>query len=321
MSGKTVYNDFRDDLARDGFCVVKNVISEQKAADYVNEIHQWLEDFGLGYDRNDPSTIREECLPIIHQKGLIQAYGATHESFTWGVRSEPGVIGVFEKIFGTEDLIVSFDAVNVSLPRKDLAPNKPWAHQDQDPERPGFRCVQGFVNLAEAGDNDGGLVVLKGGHHISEEYHRAFKDEEQEFRWTNEVYTFRETGLAWLKERGYEWVKVNAGPGDLVLWESRVPHYNVSPQAGNPRFVVYTSYAPVYTAEEEDLLRKKELFEKLDGHSHWPQGLQPFIKEFVSPKRNGEPDPVNTWKPRKAPVLSERAYKLTGIPYIKSQAA
>lgn len=48
------------------------------------EFHQWLEDFGLGYKRDDPSTIREECLPIIHQKGLIQAYGAPHEvRLTW----------------------------------------------------------------------------------------------------------------------------------------------------------------------------------------------------------------------------------------------
>lgn len=54
------------------------------------------------------------------------------QSFAWGVRSEPGVIEAFEKIHGTEDLIVSFDSVNISLPnRKDLPPNKPWAHQDQ----------------------------------------------------------------------------------------------------------------------------------------------------------------------------------------------
>ena len=44
-----------------------------------DEIQEWLESFGLGYKRDDPSTIREECLPIIHQKGLVQAYGAPHE--------------------------------------------------------------------------------------------------------------------------------------------------------------------------------------------------------------------------------------------------
>ncbi|KAI5477303.1 phytanoyl-CoA dioxygenase family protein [Pseudohyphozyma bogoriensis] len=321
FSGATTYGDFRDDLVRDGYAVVKGVVSPERAGMYVDEMQSWLEGFGLGYKRDDPSTVREECLPVMHQKGLLQAYGATHESFTWGVRSEPGVIGVFEKLYQTEDLLVSFDAVNVSLAnRKDLPEIKPWAHQDQDPERPGFRCVQGFVNLNPSGDNDGGLMILKGGHKVSQEYHDAFRDEEREFRWTNEMYLFKDTGLAWLKERGYEWIKVNCGPGDLVLWDSRAPHFNAAPKGNTDRFVVYTCFMPVSTATREDLLQKQALFEAQDGHSHWPQAFQPFIKEFVAPKRNGVPDPLNTWKPRNPPVLGERAFKLTGIPYLKTEA-
>lgn len=46
---------------------------------HTDEIHTWLESFGLGYNRNDPSTVRDECLPIIIAKGLVQAYGAPHE--------------------------------------------------------------------------------------------------------------------------------------------------------------------------------------------------------------------------------------------------
>jgi hypothetical protein len=104
------------------------------------------------------------------------------------------------------------------------------------------RASQGFVNLAHSGDDDGGLVVLKEGHKISEEYHNAFREEDRGFRWTNEVgsrprldrldldhadefpnkqiYQFKDTGLNWLKERGYEWLKVNCEPGDLVLCKS-----------------------------------------------------------------------------------------------------
>lgn len=36
--------------------------------------------------------------------------------------------------------------------------------------------------------------------------------------------------------------------------------------------------------------------------------------------RNGELDPHNRTEPVKKPVLSERVYKLTGIPYIKAEA-
>lgn len=109
------------------------------------------------------------------------------------------------RVYGTDDLIVSFDVVNVQWPhRKDAPPNKRWAHQDQDPERPGFRCLQGLVNLNENGPDDGGLVVMRGGHKISEEYHDTFRDEERIWQWTNEWYGYKDTGLAWLKERGYE---------------------------------------------------------------------------------------------------------------------
>jgi hypothetical protein len=33
------------------------------------------------------------------------------------LRSEPGVIEAFEKVYGTKDLLVSFDAVNVTFPK------------------------------------------------------------------------------------------------------------------------------------------------------------------------------------------------------------
>jgi hypothetical protein len=71
-------------------------------------------------------------------------YAVTHEDFVWKVRSEPGVVGAFETVYNDKDLIVSFDAVGFGFPnRTDLAKNTPWPHQDQDPDRPGFRCLQG----------------------------------------------------------------------------------------------------------------------------------------------------------------------------------
>lgn len=44
-------------------------------------------------------------------------YGLPHENFVWGIRSEPGVVGAFEKIYDDEDLIVSFDAINFQFPK------------------------------------------------------------------------------------------------------------------------------------------------------------------------------------------------------------
>lgn len=133
---------------------------------------------GLGYNRHDPTTTTTAHLPIINEKGMCAGYGLPHETFTWSIRTEPGVVAAFEKVYETDDLIVSFDAVNISFPnRTDLPANKPWPHQDQDRTRPGFRCLQGLVNLLPNGPDDGGLIVCKGAHLLSEEFHEAFEDE------------------------------------------------------------------------------------------------------------------------------------------------
>lgn len=152
--------------------------------------------------------------------------------------------------------------------RTDLPPNKPWPHQDQDPEKPGFRCLQGLVNLLPNGPNDGGLIVCKGGHMLSEQFHVDMKDEERIPAWTNEWYGLTENGMKWFADRGCEWEKVCAEPGDLLVWDSRTPHYNLSSTTSQPRFCIYTCYQPVSVATQEDLLKKKEAFEKWLGTTH-----------------------------------------------------
>lgn len=292
---------------------------------------------GLGFKRDDPSTVRNEHMPIISEKGMCAGYGLPHEKFTWDIRCEPGVVGAFEKVYETSDLIVSFDAVNFTFPnRTDLKPNSPWPHQDQDPEKSGFRCLQGLVNLLPNGPEDGGLIVCKGAHQASQEFHRLFKNEPDRIKtWTKEWYGFTKTGLKWLDDNGFKWEKVCAEPGDLILWDSRTPHYNLSPSGQTPRFAAYTCYLPVAEVSQEDLLRKKKAFESMDNPycicssqftdsllldcqstTHWPNAVQDITMPLL---RDGVEDPLNFRVPKSGPPqLSERGYKLTGIPYIKS---
>lgn len=70
---------------------------------------------------------------------MCLGYGIAHQFFTWAIRQEPGVVEAFERVYGTPDVLVSFDGANVAFPnRADLPPNKPWPHQDQDLEKPRF---------------------------------------------------------------------------------------------------------------------------------------------------------------------------------------
>ncbi|KAJ5766167.1 uncharacterized protein N7511_003783 [Penicillium nucicola] len=312
------YGDFRDDILQNGYAVVKGAIARDRALKYADDIYTWLEEFNLGFDRNDRSTIHKDHLPDINEKGMCLGYGISHESFTWAVRQEPAVVGAFEKVYDTEDLIVSFDSVNIGFPnRMDIKPNSPWPHQDQDPEKPGFRCLQGLVNLLPNGPQDGGLIVCKGAHLLSEEFHANFKDEERIWSWTKEWYGFTEAGQAWLKDKGCEWIKVEAEPGDLLLWDSRTPHYNVSSETNQDRFCVYTCFMPVADATKEQLQTKKMAFEETKMTTHWPNAMHVVDLPVF---RNGEADPYNRSKPRESVKLTERGYRLTGIPYLEQMA-
>lgn len=171
------------------------------------------------------------------------------------------------------------------------------------------------MNLLPNGPDDGGLIVCKGAHLASEEYHRVFKDEARIPAWTNEWFGFTEGGMKWLGENGYQWEKVCAEPGDLLVWDSRTPHYNLSSKTSQPRFAVYTCFMPVEQATQEDLIRKKEAFESFVGTTHWPNARH--VGSNLA-KRNGEDDPHNRFEPMNKPMLDERAFRLTGIPYIKS---
>ena len=44
FSGKTVYGDFRDDLVKDGFAIVKGAIPKERAAQYVDDMQTYLEE-------------------------------------------------------------------------------------------------------------------------------------------------------------------------------------------------------------------------------------------------------------------------------------
>lgn len=252
------FNDWRDGLIRDGYAIVKGAVPKDRALSYADRMYSLLESFGTGYDRKDPSTVHPEKLPAINEKGMLMNYAAPHEDFVWDIRSETGVISAFENVYDTEDLIVSFDAINYGFSnRTNLPANKPWPHQDQDPEKPGFRCLQGLVNLLPNGPKDGGLIVCKGAHQLSEQFHKDMKDEERIPAWTHEWYGFTNAGMAWLRDHGCEWVKVEAEPGDLLLWDSRTPHYNVPATGSQDRLAVYTCYMPVADASQEDLIRKE----------------------------------------------------------------
>jgi len=128
--------------------------------------------------------------------------------------SEQSIIDTFAKVWGTNELLVSFDGMNLTLPSSDLKPSTPWPHVDQNPNRKGMQCVQGILNLAPNGPDDGGLVVLKGSHRQNEAFFKTHPETEGAGTWGSaDWHGFNEEEVGWFKSRGCEEVKVCAGPG------------------------------------------------------------------------------------------------------------
>jgi ectoine hydroxylase-related dioxygenase (phytanoyl-CoA dioxygenase family) len=158
---------------------------------------------------------------------------------------EPKLIEAFSKLWGTDKLLVSFDGMNLTLPTASRASNQPWPHVDQSPSRVGLQCVQGILNFAPNGPEDGGLIVLKGSHSLNKEFFQKHDVLDRKTWGPDDWFGFEQQEIKWFEDRGCDVLKVCANPGDLILWDSRTVHYNALPESQNPRALICMSYSPV----------------------------------------------------------------------------
>ena len=234
----------------------------------------------------------------------------------WDARMEPGVVQAFEALWGTDELLVSFDALNITFPnRKDVLRKEAWEHIDQSPLRRGLHCVQGIINLSQSGPEDGGLVVYPGSHKLNDEF---FDTQTEKSTWEkNDFYKFSPEQLEWYKNHGIKPHKVCAEPGDLILWDSRTVHYGAEPtEKGNTiRTAIYAAYTPARLASEEALKTKTNVFKEFGGTTHWPHD-NIIVRNNEARFEDGTLDPRDRKQPREMPDMNDKLLKLAGIlPY------
>ncbi|KAJ5657133.1 uncharacterized protein N7484_000782 [Penicillium longicatenatum] len=131
--------------------------------------------------------------------GMVLGYAAAHEKWVWEAR----------RLWGIDELLVSLDAVNITLPCCSDLKWQPWPHVDQSP-----------------------------------------------------------THVAWFESHGCSLVKINAEPGDLIIWNLRTVHYASLPESNIIRTIIYATYTPADLATFEDLAKKVELFNSYEGSTH-----------------------------------------------------
>ncbi|KGO67626.1 Phytanoyl-CoA dioxygenase [Penicillium italicum] len=222
------YGDWRDDLHNQGYAIIKNAIDPERAQSYQRKAFEWLKSFSPALDLDNPSTWTKDNLPVQGKANTFNGYSVTHEKFMWDARMEPKIVDAFAKIWGTDELLVSFDALNVTLPnQKDKPARKPWPHVDQSPFRRGLHCIQGIINLSHAGPEDGSLMVFPKSNTVTEGF---FDTETDPSTWEQkDIRLFTEEEIQWFGNHGMKPIKVLAEPGDLILWDSRTVHWGGEP--------------------------------------------------------------------------------------------
>ncbi len=285
------------DLQENGYCVVGNVLSDEECSKGVDGAWDWLASLGSGIKKDDPKTWRNTRWPTsIH--GLVQHYGIGQAPFCWDVRMNNNVRTIFEGLWGTRDLVTSFDGVCIKRPpettscRHESPSDKSWLHCDQSketvhkvPTRNGFQCIQGGVNLEDSGEGDGCFRVLSGSHklHASSPW---------EGKKNKDWYKMSDSDLEWYGSRGCVDTKVTCPKGGTVLWDSRTVHASTNSVRGRPnpgrfRYTVFVCMIPRRNVDTKTQKRRRKAFEEGRTTSHWPARMGLFGKK---PRTYGNED-------------------------------
>ena len=119
---------------------------------------------------------------------LLQHHEIGHAQFIWDIRQNPKVKKVFQDIWKTSHLLVSYDGMSLHLPqprnKKGYARGyylgNDWLHVDQSYAKTGFQCVQGFVSLYDINEGDATFEYREGSVELPRGVRKEVRDNRQE---------------------------------------------------------------------------------------------------------------------------------------------
>ncbi|WP_396189506.1 phytanoyl-CoA dioxygenase family protein, partial [Flavobacterium sp.] len=251
---------YKRELEENGYTVIDNVLTEDEVK-YAREcFDEWLN------DNEQIKKIHDKISP----RGILKHLEVGHQRHAWYIRTRPQVQEVFENLWNTDDLVVSFDGscwIRADTKKRDGV----WTHTDQAPNKKGLTCYQGFVALTENVHRS--LVVYEGSHKLHEEYakEKNLKSSKNwlliEQEYLNKIHDMRHV--------------VHAKAGSLVLWDSRTFHQNqYGGKCNEERIVQYVSFLPRSGLTKKMYEKRKDYFIRRRTTSHWAypvkvNGLQP----------------------------------------------
>lgn len=308
----------------EGFAVIAEALNGQEVVHALRLMWDYLEELGTGIRRDDSATWGDERWPTTGSGGIIAGNGIGQSKVQWFIRSVPRVKDAFAALWGTSDLLVSFDGMAVWRPwHKDPSgktnQGASWLHVDQNPtSRQNFQCAQGFVNLLPMDSSTGGNVLIRRSHRelfakIPQLYPKHVAAQEaarpgmDHFRFPPNAAGIHSLAMCHLE------------PGDLLLWDSRTAHCS-SANLGTPvqdapaellRAVSFVCMMPRELTPADVLDSRKAAVTRLQSSTHWTDRWMSTDKhpKLVAAR---ERDAARGFRTIASPDLDTQQLKLVG---------
>lgn len=157
-------------LEQHGACLVKGVVpNEATTAGWRASALAWVASLGRRCDLSSPEAVYDAPRWPHHphrDDPIFAGYGAGHLPAAWEARLHPRVQQVFAAVHGTEQLVTSFDAINLERPRRERRSDSAAVqlHTDQRRSWAGARaeCIQGVLSVTQTTARTGGTTLVLG---------------------------------------------------------------------------------------------------------------------------------------------------------------
>jgi hypothetical protein len=249
----------RADLARDGYALIPKVVKPAAVEEVLDSFLEW-----------QAATPQLQSLhPHISPHGIYKYGEVGQQRHAWLVRTNPDVQAIFKLLYGCDELVASMDGtcyIPGSVTRKK---DSGWTHTDQSPFTKGEQCLQGLVSLTR--NKTCTFTVYRGSHLLHAEYFRARVDKDP--KWKNNFLLIDRDYLETIK---HTHTVIPAGPGDVILWDSRVFHQNTYGVEPEERIVQYVAFMPKADARNTPAMQRKRRAYFEDGRTttHRPFPIQ-----------------------------------------------
>ncbi len=262
-----------------GYIHLRAAISVEQVNRTVAAIFEFLE--------MDPSNPRDwydedkRARSGIDRQGRIPFY---HHQTLWDNRQTPRIHAAYAQIFGSADLLVSIDRVNMNPPVTQTWPYDGFIHWDIDvSKRPLDHAIQGLLCLTDDDGNSGGFQCVAGFHNELDAWLARQPP--------GYATRFPDTS-------GMTITPIPMRAGDYLIFHGFLPHGNRPNRSRSPRLAQYITMFPRASLGPQDLAERLRAYE--------------LGRPTVSTA--GKPFPVATHKPQSAGhiQLTELGQQLLG---------